>query len=267
MFWKRAKYILEWTVQTPRTPELDNVLRELGWRSRRAVLIGLVIGWGAYVVCGLILPNLELPWWRGSLIALGVATAFGLLFTAINKFDQKGSTKNYGLAETFVRLSDGKRVRFKACLAYFVHLTEARLELVPRHDYVIFIELPESAALREEIIAFVMARVPHWTHPEAPHELTTRAGQLQGFPLVAFWLGTLAGSLAVAASLGMGPLYIPLLLGPGVIWAWTVWQRLNAFSWHWRLRVAFTLSLAGNFIWVTLLTLFSGAFNIARIAP
>ena len=267
MLWKRAKYILEWTVQMPRTPEMDAVMRELGWRSRRAVLIGVVIGLGVYAVCGLILPNLELPWLRGSLFVFVVVTATELLFAAINKSDQKGSTKKYGLAENFVRLSDGKKVRFRACIAYFVHFTENRLELVHKHDGFIFINLPEDNALRETIIAFIMARVPRWTHSEAPQELYARSGQLLGFPLVVFWLVTLGGSLFIAASFGIGPLYVPLLLGPGVIWAWDVWKGLSAFPWYWRLRVALTLHLAGNFIWATLLTLLSAAFNIARIAP
>ena len=89
-----------------------------------------------------------------------------------------------------MRLSDGKQLRFKACIAHFVHPTELHLELVPKYGYVVIIDLPEDTTLRDAIVAFVTARVPRWTHPEAPHELFARAGQLRGFPLAIYWLGT-----------------------------------------------------------------------------
>jgi hypothetical protein len=277
MFWKRVEYIFEWTVQTPWTLQLAHTMRELGWRSRRAVLIGVVIGWCTYGVCGLILPSLELPWWRGLLFVLGVSVATGLLFTAISKVAQKGSNKNYRLAETFVRLPDGKQARLKGCIACFVHPTEARLELVRKHDSFTIIDLPEDTTLREAIIAFIMARVPHWTHSEAPQELYARSGQLQGFPLFAYWVSTLGGSVAVAASLAlpsslladniMSILLLAYVVGPGAVWGWTAWRKLAAFPWYWRLRMALIWSLIGNMVWAGLFQQFLIAFAIARIVP
>ena len=179
MFLKRAEYIFEWTVETPWTQVAIAEIRDLALRMVRAVPIGVGIGLGSYAVCGLILPDLKLPWEKGALFAIGYATFLGLVGAAISKIE-KPSKKKYGVTETFVRLPDGKQARFKACIACFVNLTEARLELVPKHGYVIPIQLPEDTALRDQIIEFITARVPHWTHPEAPLELSARAGELRG---------------------------------------------------------------------------------------
>ena len=276
MFRKKVEYVLEWTVQTPWTQADIAEMRDLTLRMVRAVPIGVGIGLGSYAVCGLILPDLKLPWEKGALFAVSYAAFLGLVGAAISKVE-KPSKKKYGVTETFVRLPDGKQARFKACIACFVDLTEARLELVPKHGYVITIQLPEDMALRDQIIAFITARVPRWTHPEAPLELSARAGELQGRSLVEYWTGTLVGSIAVAASLDLPSsvladniMYMLLaahIAGPGVLWGWSAWQKLAAFPWYSRLRVSLTLNFIGNMVWAGLFLQFLAAFNIARITP
>jgi hypothetical protein len=278
MFWKRVEYIFEWTVQTPWTQAVMVEIRGLMLRMVRAVFIGVGIGLGAYAVCGLILPDLELPWTKSALSAIGYASVIGLIGAAVSRIE-KPPKRKYSVSETFLRLPDGKQARFRACIAYFVNLTKTRLELVPRQGYVISIELPEDRVLSEAIIAFIMARVPRWTHPEpeAPHELSARAGELRGRLLLAYWAATLLGSVVVAANLVL-PSSVPAdniiyilfgayVVGPGVLWGWSAWHKLAAFPWYWRLRVALTLNLIGNMVWAGLFQQFLIAFAITRIVP
>jgi hypothetical protein len=281
MFRKKVQYVFEWTVPAKSWAEIRPEFNEFVGKAVRAAGIGVTIFCANFVVSKLILPDLQAPAAEKLLFVVGIIAACGALGTLAARC---GSEKHkYGLSNEAVHtiptefLGAAAMMPFKICQTWVLHDSSNRMELFTRAGDIFIFDLPRDTALREQVVAFVQARVKPWQHTEAPSEMLGKTSTLDSRFIVPYWTVTLLGSLVMAYWISLliptsGGVTIELLfaqffVGTGWFWAWSGWSKLRHFPFRKKFEVTFRLLLITNGLSSMLFVQFLAACVIRRITP
>ena len=283
MFRKKVQYVLEWAVPAKTWPELRPEFNEFAGRSLRAAGFGFTLAAVNYALIKLILPELKPPPLDALLLFAGSIVGIGGFLALTARFSSE--KRKYGLSNEAVHLIPTEFLGtpaimpFKICQAWVLHDSSNRMEMFTRAGDIFIFDLPRDAASREQVVAFVLARVKPWLHLKAPSEIRISTGSLEGISVPLFWVLTLLGSIVLASSVEAAKFfksefsgyYILFfgqwLVGTGYIWGWNTWKKLALFPIRKRLNLAFHSSVFGNLFFNILLMQFVLVFDTSRIRP
>jgi hypothetical protein len=288
MFRKKVQYVFEWTVPAKSWVEIRPEFNEFAGKAVRATGIGVTIFCANFALSKLILPDLKEPAAEKLLFVVGIIAACGVLGALAARCSSE--KRKYGLSDEAVHtiptefLGAAGFMPFKICQAWVLHDSSNRMELFTRAGDIFMFDLPLDTTLREQVVTFVQARVKPWLHLEAPSKIRVSTGRLEGRSLPIFWALTLLGSVLLASSievdkffaadefgyannLGYYILFGRWLIGPGIVWGWNTWRKLNLFPVKKRIEHTLCTTVIANLLFTMLFVSLLTAFRISRIAP